>query len=200
MKDDKYATAAIRAIPTIYRDVQYRSRLEARWAAFFDLIDWPARYEAIDLAGYIPDFIVTFPRGPMLIEVKPAMAPDELLRRQDGILGSSWEHEAILVGSWPFLRQRGSWDEDVQLGIFVREMWSMDEQQADDAHRWADAAMLVTCRTCGQFSLSAESASYECRVCGVNDGGNHREMTIAQQVESMWRQAGNLTQWRRPSG
>jgi hypothetical protein len=28
----------MKAIPTIYQGVEYRSRLEARWAAFFDLV------------------------------------------------------------------------------------------------------------------------------------------------------------------
>lgn len=28
------------AIPTTYADVQMRSRLEAKWAAFFDLCGW----------------------------------------------------------------------------------------------------------------------------------------------------------------
>jgi len=30
----------IAAIPTLYKDVQFRSRLEAKWAAFFDLLGW----------------------------------------------------------------------------------------------------------------------------------------------------------------
>jgi hypothetical protein len=47
------------AIPTRYGGVQFRSRLEARWAAFFDLAGWRWQYEPIDLAGWIPDF-----RGP----------------------------------------------------------------------------------------------------------------------------------------
>ncbi len=63
------------AIPTKYAGVQFRSRLEARWAAFFDLLGWRWEYEPIDLAGYIPDFIVTgfLGRGrqDILVEVKP---------------------------------------------------------------------------------------------------------------------------------
>ena len=60
------------AIPTMYAGVQFRSRLEARWAAFFDLLDWKWEYEPIDLNGYIPDFLVTPPMDePLLVEVKP---------------------------------------------------------------------------------------------------------------------------------
>lgn len=52
----------IASIPTIYAGVQFRSRLEARWAAFFDLVGLRWEYEPFDLAGWIPDFkIYDFP-------------------------------------------------------------------------------------------------------------------------------------------
>lgn len=51
---------SISPIPTIYRGHHFRSRLEARWAVFFDLIDIPWSYEdeGFDLDGtrYLPDF------------------------------------------------------------------------------------------------------------------------------------------------
>ncbi len=40
----------------MYAGVQFRSRLEARWAAMFDLLGWPWEYEPVDLDGYIPDY------------------------------------------------------------------------------------------------------------------------------------------------
>jgi hypothetical protein len=35
---------SIPAIPTVYRGQQFRSRLEARWAAFFDLLRLESRF------------------------------------------------------------------------------------------------------------------------------------------------------------
>lgn len=69
----------VKAHPTKYNGVQYRSRLEARWAAFFDLIGWKHEYEPIDLPGWSPDFRVVFPCGhsecprthSLFVEVKP---------------------------------------------------------------------------------------------------------------------------------
>jgi hypothetical protein len=51
----------IEAIPTTYKDVQFRSRLEARWAVFFDQVKIAWEYEPQKLAlkwggKYIPDF------------------------------------------------------------------------------------------------------------------------------------------------
>ena len=67
------------AHPTFYEGIWFRSRLEARWAAFFDLVQWKWEYEPIDLIGWTPDFRLTFPCGHsecpiwhvLLAEVKP---------------------------------------------------------------------------------------------------------------------------------
>lgn len=65
-------------IPTKYRDVEYRSRTEARWALFLDEIRVPYAYEpeGFDLGGewYLPDFWLPTP-GTWL-EVK-GIAPNE---------------------------------------------------------------------------------------------------------------------------
>lgn len=81
---------AIAAIPTKYNGVQFRSRLEARWAAMFDLLGRAWEYEPIDLAGWIPDFRS---RG-LLIEVCPvsALAPHE----KKILEATPWEHYPIV--------------------------------------------------------------------------------------------------------
>ena len=68
----------IKAIPTRYKGYHFRSRLEARWAVFFDrmCIKYAYEHQGYDLgeAGwYLPDFEVTTPQGrTMWYEVKPA--------------------------------------------------------------------------------------------------------------------------------
>lgn len=62
---------SIKAIPTTYAGVNFRSRLEARWAAFFDLCGWTWDYEPIDLEGWVPDFKLTIGSVVILVEVKP---------------------------------------------------------------------------------------------------------------------------------
>jgi len=58
------------AIPTTYNGVNFRSRLEARWAVFFDLLHWSWKYEPLDLNGWIPDFEI-IGKTRTLVEVKP---------------------------------------------------------------------------------------------------------------------------------
>lgn len=75
----------IKSHPTTYSGVRFRSRLEARWAAFFDLAGWAWEYEPIELAGWAPDFLVTIPCGHsdctpthrLYVEVKPYTTLEE---------------------------------------------------------------------------------------------------------------------------
>lgn len=67
----------IAAIPTVYNGAQFRSRLEATWAAFFDLVGWKWTYEPVDLEGWTPDFVLSFEypiKRDFYAEVKPVTA------------------------------------------------------------------------------------------------------------------------------
>jgi hypothetical protein len=54
----------IKAIPTFYSGIKFRSRIEARWALFYDEIgvQWEYEKEGFDLGkelgGYVPDFYI----------------------------------------------------------------------------------------------------------------------------------------------
>lgn len=89
--------APIAAIPTRYAGTQFRSRLEARWAAMFDLLGWRWEYEPIDLRGYIPDFVIE--DGRRIVEVKPVFRLAEYERAQRKIEVSGWVRSAACVGA-----------------------------------------------------------------------------------------------------
>lgn len=63
----------IKAIPTTYAGTNFRSRLEARWAAYFDELNIPWEYEPFDLEGWAPDFAITVLGEQVLVEIKPAI-------------------------------------------------------------------------------------------------------------------------------
>jgi hypothetical protein len=90
---------AIKAIATTYRQYEFRSRLEAKWAAFFDLCHWPWSYEPVDLNGWIPDFAIG--ERPTLVEVKPFFRKEEFTDAKTKIFQSGHKSEVILLGNDP---------------------------------------------------------------------------------------------------
>ena len=65
---------AIKAIETVYKGWRFRSRLEARWAVFFDVLGLeyvyePEGFDLGELGWYLPDF--WFPLLECYGEVKP---------------------------------------------------------------------------------------------------------------------------------
>lgn len=69
---EQVAAAVPAAIPTTYKGVTYRSRTEARWAVFFDVLgvsaEWePEGYQLGDIR-YLPDFYI--PAWKIFVEIK----------------------------------------------------------------------------------------------------------------------------------
>ena len=67
----------MKATETIYKGYRFRSRLEARWAVFFDALGTEYEYEAqgyqLRNGLYLPDFFLWQPET--FVEVKPAPCP-----------------------------------------------------------------------------------------------------------------------------
>ncbi len=94
MREIKYG-----AIPTTYKGIEFRSRLEARVACFLDAYNLVWDFEPIDLKRYIPDFLVEFPHGITLVECKPAVRALEFKPACRKITRSGWTGPAIVIGS-----------------------------------------------------------------------------------------------------
>ncbi len=103
----------IRAIETRYAGCRFRSRLEARWAVFFDALDIPWDFEAqgfhTPAGGYLPDFflpeeyILAEGEG-MYVEIKgPPPGEQELAKCQ------AINNLIILVGSIPRRPEEITW-------------------------------------------------------------------------------------------
>ena len=182
------------AIPTRYNGVQFRSRLEARWSAMFDLLEWQWEYEPIDLAGYIPDFILQFD-SPMLVEIKPLLGrPYDWLR--DGaalpalkkIDESGWTSHGLLLGA--SIHTAADADGYVETrtplhaGILF-DVW--------DGGLYSSSFGITACCS-GPVDVIGD---FTCRRCGGHDKGPTLRST--SELVALWREAGNRVQWRAPS-
>ena len=122
----------IKSIPTVYRDVRFRSRLEARWATFFDLLGWEWEYEPFDMDGWIPDFLLTRPN--MLVEVKPttSLQDHDAVKIERAHRLTDTDREILYVGcSIPFKHVMRSqnhgplWAVDCDLGCPIGALFSL---------------------------------------------------------------------------
>jgi len=173
-----------KAIPTKYKDIEFRSRLEAKWACVFDEIGWAWDYEPIDLDGYIPDFILKFPHGNMLCEVKPATTKHELLEATTKIEHSGWNSHALIVGS---LLHYTAWPEPM-IGVVTAI-----NEYFDDHWGW-DWAVSHGCTECHQTSIHHINASWRCRVCGAYDGDAY--LGGNNLLPEAWNTATNIVKYR----
>jgi hypothetical protein len=169
------------AIPTTYRGIRFRSRIEARWAAMFDQLQWPWEYEPLDLDGYIPDFVLGFHR-PLLVEVKSELEGLALVQHEPKIENSGWDKEAIIVGAAPTLGSKN----------ILGSLWELCDEHGG---RGWDDAVWIECFRCGT-SLNSYSGSYECRRCGAHDGDGHFMALGATELQPYWAAASNLTAWK----
>lgn len=87
----------IKPIETKYKGYKFRSRLEARWAVFFDAVGMPYEYEreGFDVNGrwYLPDFYLPWYR--CYVEIKPDVEED--IKTADEILKPFSESKSILL-------------------------------------------------------------------------------------------------------
>jgi len=162
-------------IPTLYRGVRFRSRLEARYAAFFDELDWPWEYEPVDADGYIPDFLLDFEPGILLFEVKGMR--EELDGARLKIEMSGWEHEAVVAPGKI---------EGTLIGSFL--------SRGQHVFDWDDAELFF-CLNCGKVSVKPAGGNWRCRVCGCNPGGGNEHVGVFDPAEA-WASSGNRVQWR----
>ncbi len=95
--------ALVRAIETVYNHYRFRSRIEARWAVFFDALGIPYEYEKegyeLDGVGYLPDFWL--PKQGYFIEIKGAVPTQEEHEKALKLAQQSGHKVALLEGEIP---------------------------------------------------------------------------------------------------
>jgi hypothetical protein len=120
-------------IPTYYKGILFRSRLEAKWARFLDLLKLPWLYEPKDLAGYIPDFIIS---GRLLAEVKGCSRVEELHEHVAKIEKSGWHGPWVLLGEH-YTLQHG---QRIDVPADAEPLWA----EACNTARWTGAKHKAT--------------------------------------------------------
>lgn len=160
---------AYRGLETNYNSYRFRSRLEARWAVFFDALRLPYRYEpeGFDLGNgvyYLPDFWL--PGLQLWVEVKPApeMYDQATMEKCSRLAAATGKTCIALVGDvWPV-------DERVEQSHFIHS----GEGCWDNAQRWCQ------CPNCGAigFQFRGWSERLPC-ACRDPHGSSRKDDTSA---------------------
>lgn len=148
------------AIPTEVNGVAYRSRLEARWAIFFERIGLPVEYERegfqLPAGWYVPDFYA--PNIETWIEIKPNH-PSEHEQSLCGQLATATGQRVILFHGSP------GWWLGFGCGVCDLDGDGMAFSPGPDPTAFGSDGLYMPCRChdCGRPGIEFEGRS--ARVC-----------------------------------
>lgn len=204
----------IRAIPTTYQGVTFRSRLESQWARLLDALAWRWTYEPDLQAGLvIPDFLIDFPARPVVLECKPALTVGELtterralIRKMPGWLENDVLRELRVLAADPLAdhdetrRALADLDRvasgDNPTGHTRRVLVVGPQLMLFDEVATVDGVYgLCLCTGARNHVGMARSIGDACLYCG----SDARVWLPPQLALGAWREAGSAQQWQ-PSG
>lgn len=176
------------AIPTTYKGINFRSRLEARWAAFFDLLGWRWEYEPEDLAGWIPDFVLLEMERfkSILVEVKPIRDMDITAKAAvEKYYRSGDRRSCLILGTGPMLSVYGC-----TLGYFVDAPLPCPFHDEDcPTPKKHQVKSVETIYLYPQDYFGDVGLSFESPMCGDPDAD------LDTDLRTKWNNAGNIMQW-----
>lgn len=185
-------TATRSGIPTTHAGTNFRSRLEARWAAFFDLVNWSWVYEPFDADGYIPDFLITGPAA-FLVEVGPCIDNADYVAKSEKPLARAGvlRRDVAVLGVDPAAGRYRDTPDHVVAGLLL-EFDGIDHLEPGRGY-WG------RCFECGLVGLVHGHMSFHLRPCGHHQSGSFGEPIHRDELEAAWRRAGNDVQWKSPT-
>lgn len=159
----------IRSIPTKYKDIIFKSKLEAKWAKWLDekQIIWAYEEEGIDLYGewYLPDFWL--PEIRTILEVKGY---------QQGILKTFQLSQIYYYNEEDWKHQHEN-TFILLAGSPVPSIYNIHN---------ALGYRLLKCDKCGRNSITTIGSQYLCRACGEYLSGSPRNSPMLETLIKPW--------------
>ena len=165
----------MKSIRTKYKDIWFRSKLEAQWAKLLDHfgIRWdyePEGFRFRDGTMYLPDFWL--PESETFLEVKGLMDEEDMHKIRMLL------HEGrtpVVIG--------------MSCGIFnACDSHPAPEDRDEFSLAGVASSALVKCSRCGRWSFIGTNGSWVCRCCGFYDGNNTYDKWLdSDGLEPFWR-------------
>jgi len=169
----------IKAIPTKYRGVKFKSKLEASWAKWLDTksIIWSYESEgaSVNNEWYLPDFWL--PEIRTILEVKGMIQGIKKAKRfYNALQRENIEYELNHLSEKEknsSYRTNHQWAKNYAWGtphkLFILGGSPVPSFYTVDSNM-EGGYNLVQCRQCGKTSLTLEYGSWGCRACGNHEG------------------------------
>ena len=187
----------IKAKPTMYNGRQYRSRLEVKWAVFFDLIGWTCEYEPFDLGGWSPDFLIkTEPKmADILVEVKPITEFNENVAKkmESNTWGRGLSHSLLLLGCSPISSELSP-NHRICIG-WISPIFS-ETKRTERAPEWYGA--LLEYHKSNGFDFTREFGDFNSYMNLSYDSIPCKEMILCTRdsIMNYWNESCNRVQWQ----
>jgi len=174
-------------IETRYNGILFRSRIEARWAVFFDKIRVPYQYEAegYDLNGvwYLPDFWM--PQQDCFIEIKGVKPDIEAEKKASLLARLSRKRVFIFFEGIPTIEEYGLMSSTD--GAYLYDSSSDDSGEVfpgwDNGHLWCQ------CKFCGKYDIQFNGRSFRIDCCSVNKDVHSGKIPINENSDKGYNSA-----------
>jgi hypothetical protein len=193
----------IKAIPTIYNGIRFRSRLEARWAAFFDACRWQYTYEPLDFGVWSPDFALHRQvNPPTYLEIKPISKFEHAVIDRMGqipgyhiLVGLNPQHDMVL--GWSVFGPNQTLDEDHSANTGDPDQ--VPDDIPDDCPSINGDPVFISVTTRGRLDLFPEGGDANGLLFGHPQKANGALATITEssaRISANWTWATNQVQWQ----
>ena len=193
------------AIPTTYNNVNFRSRLESRWAALLDDLGIEWEYEAFDFRGAIPD--MWLPDCRVLAEIKPTTDFAELAHRRDWLHATAreWILDGLIV-----LKHKMEMSDMIPLSAIDRTLEDISRVERGEDALYGRRAVALGARPFLDQSRDAATLDGQhylvqcehhvgirrldepCLMCLETS----TKFISGSEMMQAWRRAGSITQWK----
>jgi hypothetical protein len=182
------STAEPKSIPANYRGQHFRSRLEVRWAVFFDVlgIAWHYEPETFDLQGpdglvrYLPDFWL--PQQECYAEIKPG-SPNEIEALKASLLARHTGRPVFVLARRPGHDTFGGYSQDGFSLSHTHHRFLPDGSHAT-LFAWC------VCKVCGAYGLTSQGRcdALPCGHCIGDYGSTYQypQITTAYEQANRW--------------
>lgn len=163
----------IKAIETYYNGYRFRSRLEARWAVFFDAmgINYEYELEGYELPNgmkYLPDFYLPDIDDGVYVEVKGDM-DDDSYRKVEAF----WKYGDKPLYTLGGLPTQDDLDRD-DMYVYAEKYKHCLEYGGRDM--WDHPYFFCVCPACGKVGIEFDGRGW--RVCGIR----HKDKDLATET------------------